>query len=72
VGDPVVRDKEFGGGKWQDIDYIVMSNAMRQAIAGNNTGGQENWILNALNNHSVEVWHAGRGNIQLQIYKVRK
>jgi 4-amino-4-deoxy-L-arabinose transferase-like glycosyltransferase len=72
VGDPVVRDKEFGGGKWQDIDYIVMSNAMRQAIAGNNTGGQENWILNALNNHSVEVWHAGRGNIQLEIYKVRK
>jgi hypothetical protein len=72
VGDPVVRDKEFGGGKWQDIDYIVMSNDMRRAMMVNNAGGQENWILNALNHHSAEVWHAGRGNLQLQIYKVQK
>lgn len=72
VGDPVVRNKEFGGGNWQDIDYIAMSNGMRQAMIGNNTGGQENWILNALDNHSVEVWHAGRGNVQLEIYKVQK
>lgn len=72
VGDPVVRDKEFGGGKWQDIDYIVMSNDMRQAMIVNNAGGQENWILNALDNHSVKVWHAGRGNLQLAIYKVQK
>jgi 4-amino-4-deoxy-L-arabinose transferase-like glycosyltransferase len=72
VGNPVVRDKEFGGGKWQDIDYIVMSNDMRQAMIVNNTGGQENWILNALDHHSVKVWHAGRGNLQLAIYKVQK
>jgi hypothetical protein len=48
-----------------------MSNGMRQAMIGNNAGGQENWILNALDNHSVEVWHAGRGDVQLEIYKVR-
>ena len=72
VGDPVVLNKEFGGGNWRDIDYIAMSNAMRQAMMVNNAGGQENWILNALDNHSVEVWHAGRGNLQLEIYKVQK
>jgi hypothetical protein len=71
VGDPTVRNHEFGGGNWQDIDYIVMSNGMRQAMIGNNAGGQENWILNALDNHSVEVWHAGRGDVQLEIYKIR-
>jgi hypothetical protein len=67
-----VRNSEFGGGNWQGIDYIVMSNGMRQAIVGNNAGGQESWILNALDNHSVEVWHAGRGDVQLEIYKVQK
>ena len=72
VGDPVVLNKEFDGGNWQDIDYIAMSNGMRQAMIVNNTGGQENWILNALDNHSVEVWHASRGNIQVEIYKVQK
>jgi hypothetical protein len=72
VGDPAVRNKEFGGGNWQDIDYIVMSNAMRQAMIINNAGGQENWILNALDNHSVEVWHARRGALQLEIYKIQK
>jgi hypothetical protein len=72
VGDPTVRNHEFGGGNWQDIDYIVMSNGMRQAMMGNNAGGQENWILNALDNHSVEVWHAGRGDVQLEIYQVQK
>jgi hypothetical protein len=72
VGDPTVRNHEFGGGNWQDIDYIVMSNGMRQAMTGNNAGGQENWILNALDNHSVEVWHAGRGDVQLEIYRIQK
>jgi 4-amino-4-deoxy-L-arabinose transferase-like glycosyltransferase len=72
VGDPVVRNKEFGRGNWQAIDYIVMSNGMRQAMIGNNTGGQEGWILTALDNHSTEVWHAGRGAVQLEIYKVQK
>jgi 4-amino-4-deoxy-L-arabinose transferase-like glycosyltransferase len=72
VGDPNVRNQEFDGGNWQNIDYIVMSEGMRQAMIVNNAGGQENWILNALNNHSVEVWHAGRGAVQLEIYKVQK
>jgi 4-amino-4-deoxy-L-arabinose transferase-like glycosyltransferase len=72
VGDPAVRNREFGGGSWQDIDYIVLSNGMRQAMIGNNAGGQENWILNALDNHSVEVWHAGRGAVQIAIYRVQK
>jgi Dolichyl-phosphate-mannose-protein mannosyltransferase len=71
VSDPPVRNKVFGGGNWQDIDYIVLSNGMKAAMIGNNTGGQENWILNALDNHSVEVWHAGRGGVQLEIYKVQ-
>jgi hypothetical protein len=72
VGDPVVQNKEFGGGNWQKIDYIVMSNGMKASMIGNNAGGQEGWILNALNNHSVEVWHAGRGNVQLEIYQIQK
>jgi 4-amino-4-deoxy-L-arabinose transferase-like glycosyltransferase len=72
VGDPAVRNKEFGGGNWQKINYIVMSNGMKASMKGNNAGGQEDWILNALDNHSVEVWHAGRGNVQLEIYKIQK
>jgi hypothetical protein len=72
VGDPNVLKREFGGGNWQDINYIVMSNGMRQAMIGNNAGGRENWILNALDNHSTEVWHAGRGNVRLEIYKINK
>ena len=55
---------------WHNISYIAMSNGMRQAMIGNNTNGQESWILDALNNHSTEVWHAGRGNVQLEIYKI--
>jgi 4-amino-4-deoxy-L-arabinose transferase-like glycosyltransferase len=71
AGDPTVRNKIFHA-DWQDIDYIVVSNGMKQAMIGNNTGGQENYILNALDNHSVEVWQASRGNVHLAIYKVQK
>jgi 4-amino-4-deoxy-L-arabinose transferase-like glycosyltransferase len=71
VGDPNVRTKMFAQ-NWKDIDYIVMSNGMRQAMIGNNAGGRENWILDALKNHSSEVWHDGRGNVQLQIYRIDK
>jgi hypothetical protein len=38
----------------------------------NNTGGQENYILNALNNHSTKVWQASRGKVSLAIYKVQE
>jgi 4-amino-4-deoxy-L-arabinose transferase-like glycosyltransferase len=68
--DPQVRNNIFGA-KWQNIDYIVLSNGMRQAMIGNNAGGAEAYILNALDNHSVEVWQASRGNVQLAIYKVQ-
>ena len=71
AGDPTIRNKIFHA-DWQDIDYIVLSNGMKQAMIGNNTGGQENYILNALDNHSVEVWQASRGNVHLAIYKVQK
>ena len=71
ASDPAVRDKVFGG-KWQNIDYIVLSNGMKQAMMQNNTGGQENYILDALNNHSTEVWQASRGNVRLAIYEVQK
>jgi 4-amino-4-deoxy-L-arabinose transferase-like glycosyltransferase len=70
ASDPQVRNNIFGA-KWQNIDYIVLSNGMRQAMIGNNTGGQETYILNALDNHSTEVWQASRGNVQLAIYKVQ-
>jgi hypothetical protein len=71
VGDPAERDKVFHS-NWRNIDYIVMSNRMRKAMLGNNAGGQEKWILDALDNHSTEVWRAGRGAVQLEIYKVEK
>ncbi len=33
-------------------------------------GGQESWILDALNNHSTMVWHESRGALNLYIYQV--
>jgi hypothetical protein len=71
ASDPNIRDKVFGG-NWQDIDYIVLANGMKQAMIQNNTGGQESYMLNALANHSTEVWHASRGNVSLAIYQVQK
>jgi 4-amino-4-deoxy-L-arabinose transferase-like glycosyltransferase len=71
ASDPVVRNKMFGA-DWRNIDYIVLSNGMKQAMILNNTGGQEDYILNALDNHSAEVWHDSRGNVSLAIYQVQK
>jgi 4-amino-4-deoxy-L-arabinose transferase-like glycosyltransferase len=73
--DPQVRKKIFGGGQWQDIDYIVMSNGMRQAMELNNGGpstysGPEAYMLNALDYHSSLVWQVHRGNVHLYIYKI--
>jgi 4-amino-4-deoxy-L-arabinose transferase-like glycosyltransferase len=67
--DPPIRNKIFGGGKWQDIDYIALSNGMRQAMIANNTGGVEDYMLEALNNSTL-VWQGSRGNVHLYIYKV--
>jgi hypothetical protein len=69
VSDPRVRNI-FGGGNPQDINYIVLSNGMKQAMILNNANGQENWILSALDNNSTEVWQANRGNVSLAIYQV--
>jgi hypothetical protein len=73
--DPQVRKNIFGGGNWEDIDYIVMSNGMRDAMYLNNGGqnnvrGPEAYIINALNNHSSQVWKVHRGNVTLYIYKI--
>jgi 4-amino-4-deoxy-L-arabinose transferase-like glycosyltransferase len=71
ASDPAVRNKIFGG-NWRNIDYIVLSSGMKHAMIMNNTGGQESYILDALDNHSTEVWHASRGKVSLAIYKVQK
>jgi 4-amino-4-deoxy-L-arabinose transferase-like glycosyltransferase len=69
VGNPAVRDGWFAR-SGENIDYIVMSNRMREAMTLNNTNGQENWILDALDNHSTQVWSDGRGDVQLAIYQI--
>lgn len=68
--DPNIRNKIFGG-NWQNIDYIVLANGMKQAMIENNTGGQESYMLDALNNHSSLVGQASRGNVHLYIYKIQ-
>jgi hypothetical protein len=70
VSDPQVRNI-FGGGNSSDINYIVMSNGMKQAMILNNGNGQENWILSALDNNSTQVWQASRGSVSLAIYQVQ-
>jgi 4-amino-4-deoxy-L-arabinose transferase-like glycosyltransferase len=67
--DPAVRDKLFKS-DWHNIDYIVMSNKMHESMEANNAGGREAWILEAVDQHSSQVWHAEQGNIQLAIYKI--
>ena len=69
--DPAVRDKLFGK-NWQNIDYIVMSNQMLQAMELNNGDGNETWIIDALLHHSERIWDLKRGGIELQIYKTVK
>jgi 4-amino-4-deoxy-L-arabinose transferase-like glycosyltransferase len=70
AADPDVRDKLFAK-NWQNIDYIVMSNKMLQAMELNNGDGGENYILEALQ-HSQRIWDMPRGGIELQIYQVEK
>jgi hypothetical protein len=67
--DPDVRDKLFKK-KWQNVDYIIMSNKMRKSMMTNNSDGRENWILQALRN-STRVWSETEGNIKLEIYRVQ-
>ena len=65
-----VRDKLFAK-NWRNIDYLVMSNKMQDAMEQNNDDGREDWILTALAN-SDPVWVAQRGDIGLAVYRVRK
>jgi 4-amino-4-deoxy-L-arabinose transferase-like glycosyltransferase len=71
ASDPQIRYGMFHD-NWQNIDYIVASNQMQRAMILNNAGGQEQWILDALDSHSTEVWHVTRGNVTLAIYQVQK
>lgn len=71
ASDPQIRYGMFQN-NWQNIDYIVASNQMQRAMILNNAGGQEQWILDALDSHSTEVWHVTRGNVTLAIYQVQK
>lgn len=68
--DPDVRDKLFGK-NWRNIDYLVMSNKMLLAMQQNNADKREDWILTALAN-SDQVWAVERGDIKLEVYRVRK
>jgi len=71
ASDPPVR-KMFGNGNWQDIQYIVLSNGMKQAMEENNGDGMESFMLNALDYHSTEVWGVTKGDVSLAIYKVQQ
>jgi 4-amino-4-deoxy-L-arabinose transferase-like glycosyltransferase len=71
ASDPTIR-KIFGNGNSLSINYIVMSNGMKHAMEINNTGSQEQFMLNAINYHSggAPVWQAIRGDVKLYIYKI--
>jgi hypothetical protein len=68
-GDPAVRDKLFQQ-NWQNIDYIVMSNKMLQAMQQNGPG--EGYILDALQNHAKPIWVLQRGDVTLEVYQVQQ
>jgi hypothetical protein len=65
AADPDIRDKIFHQ-DWHNIDYVVMSNKMRDALQRNN----ESWILEAIDQHGEEVWRIDRGDVHLSIIKI--
>jgi hypothetical protein len=67
ASDPAVRDKLFQQ-NWENIDYIVMSNQMLQAMQQNGPG--EDYILEALS-HSNQIWVLQRGDVKLAVYQVQ-
>jgi 4-amino-4-deoxy-L-arabinose transferase-like glycosyltransferase len=71
ASDPKIRDNIFHD-NWQNIDYIVLSNQMKRAMILNDASGQESWLLDALDNHSTQVWQVVRGDVELAIYQVQK
>jgi hypothetical protein len=70
ASDPDVRDRLFGR-DWHNIDYLVMSNKMRDAMVLNNGDGSENWIMQALDN-STKVWSVQHGDVELEVDRVNK
>jgi hypothetical protein len=68
--DPDVRDKLFGK-DWQNIDYIALSNKMRDAMTLDNADGSESWIFAGLD-HSQQVWAEEHGDVKLEVYRVNK
>ena len=46
TSDPDVRDKVFAS-SWENVDYVVMSNKMRDALER----GGETWIIEAIDQH---------------------
>ena len=65
TSDPDVRDKVFAS-SWENVDYVVMSNKMRDALER----GGETWIIEAIDQHGETVWQATRGDVSLQIIKI--
>jgi 4-amino-4-deoxy-L-arabinose transferase-like glycosyltransferase len=68
--DPDVRDKLFGK-DWRNVDYIALSNKMRDAMQLDNADGSVNWILLGLDN-AQPVWVEARGDVKLEVYRVTK
>ena len=69
ASDPRIRGTMFGA-NWHNINYIVLSEGMKNAMNLNNSTGQESWILAALDYHSTKVWQASRGSVRLAIYRI--
>jgi hypothetical protein len=67
--DPDVRDKIFRA-DGRNINYVVMSNKMREAMETNNGDGRESWILEAIDQRGEVVWEARHGDIELQVYRI--
>jgi 4-amino-4-deoxy-L-arabinose transferase-like glycosyltransferase len=68
--DPDVRDKLFGK-DWRNVDYIAVSNKMRDAMTLDNGDGSEDWIFAGLD-HSQQVWSEERGDVKFEVYRVTK
>ncbi len=69
ASDPDVRDKIFHA-DWHNLNYVVLSNKMRQAMETNNGDQQESWMLEAIDHHGDRVWQASLGDVELEIVKI--
>jgi hypothetical protein len=68
--DPAIRDKVFNSDP-NNIDYIVMSNKMQEAMQLNGPG--EQYILTALQNAQQTgppLWDMKRGDVELSVWQV--